>query len=513
MMAAASGCASAPWLKDITLDPRLADLREGCEPMPMRLAFAPVRMTPQENPSQDDARESKPVTADPRQITESIIQSLNKTGLFSAVQLIGIPQQEFSEEAIMQAAWDGDFDLVLSLNIRKFETFYDGVNGAYIPNILNWLFLLVPSWWVKDEVYGARISADATLKSARSGKLLYDKELSAQLKRSLNDFQRGWQLAGIFRVPGSLGESNWRRIGNHLLPGILHEIQVQTILALHNDFRTATLQPGFESLLRTRLALVAGVSRHKDRNIPKLKYTEEDAIFVHRHLTDPEAGRVPSRNVRLLTDEHASKAGILDALDYLGKKSRDQDSVVIYFAGYGAKLDGGKHDSKPRPPGEAASPALYLVPYDANPQDIENTCISMKEIEDRLARIKAREILVILDASFGGDPESRSLAGNSEPAKILENFLEQPGHCVLLSGKPCEGAMEISDHRHGVFTFYMLEGLKGPADGNKDEVITLEELHNYLSSKVAEETEMEGNAQHPELQGKGAKDMPLVNAP
>jgi hypothetical protein len=506
-MIAAAGCASTPWLEDITQDPRLSDLREGCEPIPMKLAVAQIRILPQANSGEDEARERNPVTADPKQIRESIIQSLTKTGIFSTVRPLDTPERENTENALMQAAWDNDYDLVLSLDIRKFETYYDGVNGWYIPNIVNWLFLLVPSWWVKDEVYGAVISVDATLRSARSGNVLYQEELSAQFKRSFNDFQRGWQLAGIFRVPGSLGESNWRRIGNRLLPGILYEIQVQTILGLNNDFRLTTLQPDFESLLKTRLALVVGISRHKDHNISKLKYTEEDAISVHKYLTDPEGGQVPSRNVRLLTNERASKAEILESLDYLAEKSRELDSIVIYFAGYGARLDNKLENGKP------VRPTLFLVPYDANPQDIEKTCISINEIEKKLADTEAREILIILDTSFGGDMESRSLAGRAETTGIFENILKQSGRYLLLSGKPGEGAMEISDHRHGVFTFYMLEGLKGPADSNKNDIITLGELHNYLSGKVAEETEMEGNAQHPNLRGTGASDMHLNNAP
>jgi hypothetical protein len=466
--------------------------------MPMRVAFAPVRMPVQDEPEPGKARESFPLTAEPQEIRESIVKSMTKVGIFREVQSLDTPQPGLGEKALMQAAWEHDYDLVLSLDIQKFETFYDGVNGWYIPNILNWLFLLVPSWWVKDEVYGARISAEATLRSARSGAILYQKEHNAEFKRSLNDFQRGWQLAGIFRVPGSLGESNWRRISSHMLPGILHEIQVQTILGLHSDFRETALQADFQRLLRTGLALVVGVSRHKDTQIPKLKYTEEDAIALQKYLTAASGGRIPARNVKLLTNERATKAEILEGLDYLARKSREHDSVIIYFAGYGAGV--APRDDSGEKSGE---PALYLVPYDADRGDIRSTCISISEIEAKVSGIEAREIVIILDAGFGTVLESRSLGGTVDSTPVFGNLLKQPGRCVLLSGKPGEGAMEISDHRHGIFTFYMLEGLKGPADGNKDDVITLAELHSYLETKVPEETEMEGSAQHPELHGTG----------
>ncbi len=505
--AGAFGCASTPWLEDITGDPRLSECRDYGDPLPVRLAVAPAKMPVREEAPAEETRERNPITAEPGQIREAIVASLGKFNIFSEVRPLDVGQADASDEAVMQAAWEQDYDLVLSLDIKNLEAFYDGVNGWYIPNLVNWLFLLVPSWWIKDEVYGATMSIEATLHSARSGVLLYQEEHSVQFKRGLNDFQRGWQLAGIFRVPGSLGEANWRKIGRQLLPGLLREVQVHTVLGLHEGFRQTVSELDLKSLLETRLGLIVGISRHKDFNIPKLKYTEDDAISVHKYLTDPEGGQLPPRNVKLLTNEHASKEGILKGLDYLARKSRGHDSVVVYFAGYGVSVvdrdETGNGDAEPK---------LYLTPYDVDSHDVEGSCISLDEIEEKLSGIEAHKLLIVLDTSFNGNMGSRSLAGMGEGA-VFENLLQRSGRYLLLSGKPAEGAMEIDDHRHGVFTFYMLEGLKGGADDNKDGVITLGELHTYLAGKVAEETEMEGSAQHPQLRGAGAPDMIMRSAP
>ena len=504
---AASGCSSAPWRRNIVDDPRLKNCHDYDEPLPMRLAVAPVKTPLREEILPEKARERFSLTIDPQAIQESVIEDLNKFNIFSEVRALDVEagtRPEALDETVMQAAWENDFDAVMSLNVKKFEVFYDGVNGWYLPNIINWLFLLMPSWWVKDEVYGVSMSIEATLRSARSGNVLYRKEFSAQFKRSLNDFQRGWQLFGIFRVPGSLGESNWRRIGRQLVPGVLREIQVQTILGLHTGLRPLCMEPDFERLIETRPALVVGISRYKDYNIPKLKYAEEDAIATCSHLTNPENGCIRPRNVRLLTNEHASKEEILKGLDYLARKSRTPDSAVIYFAGYGVSVPG-----KDKTDG----PSLYLVPYDADLHDLEGSCVSLAAIEEKAARIQARELVIILDTSFGGTLESRALAGEAREAAILEKLLHEPGRYILLSGKPGEGAMEIDDHRHGAFTFYMIEGLKGPADSDKDDAITLGELHKYLSARVAEETEMEGSAQHPVLHGTGASEAVFKRAP
>ncbi len=52
---------------------------------------------------------------------------------------------------------------------------------------------------------------------------------------------------------------------------------------------------------------------------------------------------------------------------------------------------------------------------------------------------------------------------------------------------------------HGVFTHYLLEGLKGAADYNKDGTVTLGELIPYLSENVRRQTL---NAQSPTVAGR-----------
>jgi hypothetical protein len=499
------GCASPAWMGEVTDDPRLRDCIENAEPLPLTIAVAPVTQAAPPDAQLDEAEERHPADFEPEKLRLSLVRSLEKMRIFSHAGYLQVPQSPAGEPSALLAAWDDDYDLLLNLDFKESEVFYDGVNGLYIPNILNWLFLLVPSWWVKDEVYGARISMDASVTSVRSGRQVASKELRVEFKRNLNDFQRGWQLFGIFRVPGSLGDSNWRRISDHVLPGAIHEVQVQTALWLHDEFKEVSSRPEFNELLRTKLGLVIGVSRHKDYGIPKLRYAEEDAISFHNYLTDPDGGAVPSRNVTLLTNEHASRAKILDRLYYLARKARSEDTVVVYFAGYGAAAARSNGTDETQ---EVAAES-YLVPYDAQLNDIPGTCLSMKRIEEALAGIHAREVVVIFDTSFGGSIGERGLAGSAGPEPLLLSFVATPGRCLLLSGKPGESAMEVEDYRHGVFTFYVLEGLRGPADGNKDGLTTLAELHEYLAGKVPEETEMEGNAQHPQLSGADAPSIVL----
>jgi len=496
------GCASAPWLDKIGNDYRLREAGKCEEPLNLKLAVAPVTMPPlpSAEESQNGASERFAVTGDPNLIREDIVEALNYSGIFDAVATLDLPQEDCRLEEAMKTAWEKDYDIILSLNVKSIEVFYDGVNGWYMPNVLNWLFLMIPSWWVKDEVYGSNMTCEMEIRSVRSGNLLYSKEFSVEFRRSLNDFQRGWQLFGIFRVPGSLGESNWRKVNKRLFPGLLHEIKVQTALSMQNDFLQAAREPDFEKKLETRLGLIIGISRYGDYDITKLKYAEEDAIAIHKHLAGNDETGIAKRNFMLLANEHATRKGMLDSLDRIKAKSRARDSIIIYFAGYGMK-------SSPEESGSGSDAELYLVPFDADSHNLQDTCIRLEDIEKRLEGINAREIALILDTSFGTDMESRSLSGNEGETPLLKELLRTPGRYALISGRIGEGAMEIDDHRHGVFTFYLLEGLKGAADADKDAAISLGELHEYLSGKVTEETQMEGSVQHPQLRGDNAAEM------
>jgi uncharacterized caspase-like protein len=59
---------------------------------------------------------------------------------------------------------------------------------------------------------------------------------------------------------------------------------------------------------------------------------------------------------------------------------------------------------------------------------------------------------------------------------------------------------------HGVFTHFLVEGLKGAADKDKNGLVTLREAHEYTYRKVSDFTD---GKQHPELKGKFVDYLPL----
>ena len=60
---------------------------------------------------------------------------------------------------------------------------------------------------------------------------------------------------------------------------------------------------------------------------------------------------------------------------------------------------------------------------------------------------------------------------------------------------------------HGVFTHYLLEGLRGAADANGDGIVTFAEAADYTTRQVSEETTARQNPQRT-----GLGDVPLAVA-
>jgi len=71
-------------------------------------------------------------------------------------------------------------------------------------------------------------------------------------------------------------------------------------------------------------------------------------------------------------------------------------------------------------------------------------------------------------------------------------------------------SIELPELGHGIFTYYLVEGLKGAADLNKDGIVTVQELYEYLEQQVAKKSRSVGGNQHPVMKGEMEGALPLV---
>jgi len=248
-----------------------------------------------------------------------------------------------------------------------------------------------------------------------------------------------------------------------------------------------------------RWALVIGISNYQDTRIPSLRYAAFDARLFYDWLISPEGGKYAPARVKLLIDHEATLMNIKAALFKWLKQSIKEDVVTIYFAGHGSP------DSPDSPNN------LFLLPYDAQYDDVAATGFAMWDIGTAIKRfIEAEKVIVIADACHaGGVGRAFDIArrtGRAIKVNPISSGLQNlskigDGVCVISASDDRQFSQEGRHWGggHGVFTYFLLKSLKGKADYNMDRNVTLGELIPYLSEKVRRATK---NAQSPTVAGR-----------
>ena len=239
-------------------------------------------------------------------------------------------------------------------------------------------------------------------------------------------------------------------------------------------------------------AVVIGISQYD--KVRHLKYADKDALAFHDYLIN-EVG-VPKEHMTLLTNDQATLISMKRKLGtHLKRKAGPKDTVIIYYAGHGA------------PETDATSPdgdglEKYLIPYDADPEDLYTTGLPMREVETIFHRLNAERVIFITDSCYSGATGGRTFATAARRAVVSDNFLTRlskgKGRIVLTASRAGEISEERDDLGHGVFTYYLLQGLKGKADFDADGVVTVDEVYSYVSTHVPSVT---GQNQHPLKKG------------
>jgi len=239
-------------------------------------------------------------------------------------------------------------------------------------------------------------------------------------------------------------------------------------------------------------AAVIGISQYK--TVSSLQYADQDALGFYDYLLN-QIG-VPKDNIFLLTNQQATLVNVRRTLGTeLKRKASPRDTVLIYFAGHGA------------PETDATSPdndglEKYLIVYDSDPDDLYTTALPMRDVETIFERLAAERVVFIADTCFSGATTGRTFSTGGRRAVVSEAFLTRLSHVkgrvVLAASRANEVSAERPDMQHGVFTYYLLEGLRGKADLDGDNLITIDEIYNYVSQKVPAAT---AQNQHPVKKG------------
>lgn len=216
--------------------------------------------------------------------------------------------------------------------------------------------------------------------------------------------------------------------------------------------------------------LIIGVSEYANPS-SNLTYPAKDAAEVYqlfkKHTT--------ADKIKLLVNQSATHDNILKVGTQLFANTNEEDIVVFYFSGHGNKGVFFAHDES----------------------------VAYGELKKMFKEVKAGRKVILADACMSGDMRT-DRTGKTDPA----NPVNDQEVCLFLSSRSSQYAVESSGLKNGTFTFFLIAGLRGGADADRNKIITARELFEFVSPKVKQYTDGE---QVPVMWGKFEDTMEILN--
>jgi hypothetical protein len=219
---------------------------------------------------------------------------------------------------------------------------------------------------------------------------------------------------------------------------------------------------------RKAVGLAIGLSSHRDQQVKGLPYAGQDATTLARYWGS--VGGIPDSQLRVLTNDRATKDDWTEAFeDWLPVRTEPGSTVFVFVSGR-VQNDGA---------------GVSFLTYDA--QRASSTGLfSLRRLTAALAKLPAQHVVVFLDVEptdgfDGGDdrataPDWRIGVSSSIAGKIV----------LVASAGRGQSSHALEAGRHGLFAYWMLRGLAGEADHNRDGSVWLGELYDWISAKVPE---------------------------
>lgn len=248
---------------------------------------------------------------------------------------------------------------------------------------------------------------------------------------------------------------------------------------------------------KNAVALIVGITNYK--NIPLAIYADNDAKmfsdFAYRSLG------ISRDKIKLLINETANYVEIKKTIKRWLQNEiiNGETDVYLFFAGHGLVSDNQKD--------------LYLLPYDGEPSLLDDTSIKRSELFSIISESSPKSVTAFFDTCYSGlTRENKMLIASARPLKIMADENTVPFNINLITAAANnEIANGLDEAEHGLFSYYLMEGLTGNADIDKNKEITLGELHTYLSEIVKNKSLKIGRQQNPQLSGDKEKILVKLN--
>ncbi|MDY6853077.1 MAG: caspase family protein [Thermodesulfobacteriota bacterium] len=247
--------------------------------------------------------------------------------------------------------------------------------------------------------------------------------------------------------------------------------------------------PAVKSRLnRNAFAIVIGIERYRQK-LPTADFASKDAQVVTSYLT--KAMGYPEENVVTLLNDRAAKSDFEKYFDkWLSNQVEKESTVFVYFSGHGAP--------------DPKTGSAYLVPYDGDPTFIAETGYSLNRMYAALGKLPAKEVIVALDSCFSGAGGRSVLAKGARPLVMnLQTGTAISKNMTVLAASSGDQISSTYDEKgHGLFTYFLLKGIKNEDVFNTDGSLRMDDLYGYLKPQVESIARKQyNNEQTPQLIG------------
>ncbi|WOK09615.1 caspase family protein [Imperialibacter roseus] len=244
--------------------------------------------------------------------------------------------------------------------------------------------------------------------------------------------------------------------------------------------------------------LAVGINKYQNPKMT-LNYARPDAESFSSMIDDNGTSLFKEIKLHTLFDDQASKENIIKKLDELSAVVHPEDVFIFYYAGHGSMVDN----------------SFYFIPteslrlYDVS--SLKKNAIEASELQEHLKSIHALKQLIVMDACQSGASIELLATRGAAEEKAIAQLSRSAGIHVMASAGSEQFATEFAELGHGLFTYLLITGLQGAADGApKDGKVTIYELKSFLDDQVPELTQkLKGTPQYPYTFSRG-QDFPLV---
>lgn len=318
-----------------------------------------------------------------------------------------------------------------------------------------------------------------------SGKLYYATDNTTVKASSGNYLKKctAWHKLTIFGDKAQEMPGEWEL--KVFYDNEIMEAKKFSIVAAKAIMASANL-PSTQRVFPKDWGLIIGIEDYA--HLPRVDFARKDALVIKEYFN--KILGVPDQNIITLIDSDATKARINGYLKrYIPDNVSKETTLYVYFAGHGAP------DMRKGEP--------YLVPYDGDTLFIEETGYKLKDFYKAIYDLEVNQAYVFLDSCFSGvaSRAAEMLTKGSRPAlmRVEDVGLATQEVISIAAASNTQTSNPLPKEEHGLFTYYLLNALKGKADENEDRFVTIKEIYTYVNKQVQRAAKRMGKVQTPTI--------------